>query len=87
MSELSDSCLFIAIYLNYIYLIYLWTFILGLVSFGGTDRDDISMQFASRDFRPSWEAVKLPLVTNPFILYLLLTFLLFLIYIQYTYYW
>ena len=31
----------------------------GLVSLGGTGRDDISMQFASRDFRPSWEAVKL----------------------------
>ena len=25
--------------------------LLGLVSFGGTGRDDISMQFASRDFR------------------------------------
>ena len=24
----------------------------GLVSLGGTGRDDISMQFASRDFRP-----------------------------------
>ena len=36
---------------------------MGLVSFGGTGRDDISMQFASRDFRPSWEAVKLPLAS------------------------
>ena len=35
----------------------------GLVSLGGTGRDDISMQFASRDFRPSWEAVKLPLAS------------------------
>ena len=25
---------------------------MGLVSLGGTGRDDISMQFASRDFRP-----------------------------------
>ena len=33
----------------------------GLVSLGGTGRDDISMQFASRDFWPSWEAVKLKL--------------------------
>ena len=35
----------------------------GLVSLGGTGRDDISMQFASRDFRPcwiyTWVAVKL----------------------------
>ena len=33
---------------------------MGLVSLGGTGRDDISMQFAYRDFRPSWVAVKLP---------------------------
>ena len=26
----------------------------GLVSLGGTGWDDISMQFASRDFRPCW---------------------------------
>ena len=36
----------------------------GLVSLGGTGRDDISMQFASRDFRPcwiyTWVAIKLP---------------------------
>ena len=34
---------------------------------GGTGRDDISMQFASRDFRPcwiyTWVAVKLPLAS------------------------
>jgi len=39
----------------------------GLVSLGGTGRDDISMQFASRDFRPcwiyTWVAVKLPLAS------------------------
>ena len=37
---------------------------LVLVSLGGTGRDDISMQLASRDFRPcwiyAWVAVKLP---------------------------
>ena len=27
---------------------------LGLVSLGGTGRDDISMQLASPDFRPCW---------------------------------
>ena len=40
---------------------------MGLVSLGGTGRDDISMQFASRDFRPcwiyTWVAVKLPLAS------------------------
>ena len=33
----------------------------GLVTLGGTDRDDISVQFASRNFRPcrnyTWVAV------------------------------
>ena len=28
--------------------------ILFLISMGGTGRDDISMQLASRDFQPSW---------------------------------
>ena len=28
--------------------------ILGLVALGGTGRDDISMHFASRNFRPCW---------------------------------
>ena len=40
----------------------------GLVSLGVTGRDDISMQFASRDFRPcwiyTWVAVKLPLASR-----------------------
>ena len=40
---------------------------LGLVSLGGTGRDDISIRFASRDFRPcwiyTWMAFKLPLVS------------------------
>ena len=36
----------------------------GLVTLGGyCSRDEISMQFASRDFRPSWVAVKLPLAS------------------------
>ena len=39
----------------------------GLVSLGCTGRDDISKQFASRDFRPrwiyTWVAVKLPLAS------------------------
>ena len=45
----------------------------GLVSLGGTGRDDISMQFASRDFRPcwiyTWVSVKLPLASPPRIFY------------------
>ena len=40
----------------------------GLVPFGGTGRDDISMQFASQDFQPcriyTWVAVKLPLAST-----------------------
>ena len=31
-----------------------WEEFRGLVSLRGTDRDDISTQFASRDFRPCW---------------------------------
>ena len=48
-------------------LIVLLLLLFGFRSLGGTGRDDISMQFAFRDFQPcwmyTWVAVKLPLAS------------------------